>query len=312
MAGIAVPLSLVLAILFRIEHISVVNLHLMRFLLECAVPIGGVAAYCHWAKYSRLRDGCLIVLWACIFFNLLQLPQYAAARTGLTLRDALFMHLDGALRIDGAAVVAFVHRHPVFEAFSIRSYGLMPYLVFAAILIPAATGKLSRSKEFLLATTIASIAGSCALAILPAAGPWVGYHFHPYWNQAWYIHELNALRSAAPFAANPDYTCGLITFPSFHIALATLSVFALWPFRWVRPVALFVAMLIAVATVTTGWHYICDGIAGLLLALASISAAKKLINALAGASRAFCGTQSIGWQAARSARRLYTASRWLE
>jgi len=277
-AGIAVLLSVILAVLFRLEHISVINLHPVLFALQCAVPLGGIAAYCHWAKHVKLRDGCWLVFWGCLFVNLLELPQYAAARIGLPLHDAALVRLDHIIGIDGGEIISWVQRHPGFEAFSIWSYGLMPLMVFASVLIPAMFGQLRRAKEYLLATILASVLAAFVLALFPVIGPWAGFHFHPYWNQAWYGRELSILRAPGPFTANPDYTCGLITFPSFHIALAVLGVFALWPFRWLRIPALIVAALIAVATVTTGWHYASDGLGGILVARLGIVLARKITS----------------------------------
>jgi membrane-associated phospholipid phosphatase len=278
MAGIAISLSVILAVLFRLEHISVVNLHPISFTFECAVPAAAIAIYCHWAGHAKLRDGCWMVLWASVFFRLLQLPQYAAARSGLPLQDAALVHMDRLIGIDGGAIISFVQRHPGFEAFSISSYGLMPWMVFAAVLIPPMFGQLRRAKEYLLATIMASALAAFILALNPVVGPWAGFDFHPYWNQAWYTHELNSLRSVDPFTANPDYTCGLITFPSFHVALAVLGVFALWPFRWLRILALVVAALIAIATVTTGWHYASDGIGGIAIAAIGIALARRFVD----------------------------------
>jgi len=278
MAGIAIALSLTLAALFRLESISVINLHLLRFALQCGVPIMAVASYCHWAGYGKLRDGSLLVSWSALFVNLLLLPSYAAARTGFPFQDALLARADGLMRINVGSVAAWVHLHPTFERLSIWSYSLMPGMVFAAIFIPAMGGYLRRAKEFLLATIVAALLASCVLAVSPAIGPWAGFHFTPYSNQAWYVRELQTLRAPRLFTANPDYTCGLITFPSFHVALAALGLFALWPFRWLRPIALAVAVLIAIATVTTGWHYASDGIAGILVAALGIVSAKVLLR----------------------------------
>lgn len=219
-----------------------------------------------------------MILWDCVFLNLLQLPQYAAARYGFPFRDTALAEIDQFFGINGGQIVSFVHQHPGLEAFVIRSYGLMPWMVFAAVLIPAISGKLARAKEFLLATIIATLVASCILVFFPAVGPWVGFHFRPYWNQAYYVHELDALRSPGPFVANPDYTCGLITFPSFHVSLAVLGAFALWPFRWLRPFSLAFAALIAVATVTTGWHYASDGIGGILVAWIGIAVARWITS----------------------------------
>jgi membrane-associated phospholipid phosphatase len=273
MAGIAIALSVVLALLFRLEHISVINLHPVLFALQCAVPIAAIAAYCHWAGHAKLRDGCWMVLWGSVFVRLLPLPQYAAARSGFPLHDAALVRMDRVMGINGGVIISWVHHHPAFEAFSIWSYSLMPLMVFAAILIPAMFGQLRRAKEYLLATIMASALAALVLALFPVVGPWAGFHFPPYWNQAWYTHELTALRSSGVFTANPDYTCGLITFPSFHVALAVLGVFALWPFLWLRIPALLVAVLIAIATVTTGWHYASDGIGGIIIAAIGIVAA---------------------------------------
>jgi hypothetical protein len=277
MAGIAIALSCILALLFRLEHISIVNLHPVGFALQCAIPAAAIAAYCHWAGYAKLRDGCWMVLWSAVFFRLLQLPQYAAARSGFPLQDAALVRMDRFISIDGGIIISFVHRHPGFEACSIWSYGMMPWMVFAAVLIPPMFGQLQRAKEYLLATIVAAILASSILALYPAIAPWAGFHFQPYWNQVWYTHELTALRSPGLFTANPDYTCGLITFPSFHVALVVLGVFALWPFRWLRVPALLVAALITVATVTTGWHYASDGIGGILIAALGIVLAKPIV-----------------------------------
>lgn len=273
MGGIVTCLACSLAFLFRLQHISVINLHPVSFTLQCAIPILAVVAYCHWAGNQKLRDGCAIVLWMLVFHNLLQLPQYAAARLGMPLQDALLVRADRLLGIDGAAIVQWIHQHPAYEQFSMLSYSLMPWLVFAAVLITPLAGQVKRAKQFLLAVILSALIGACISALLPAIGPWAGYHFQPYANQAWETREIASLRSAGIFTANPDYTCGLITFPSFHVTLATLSVFALWPFRWLRFPALLAAVLIAAATVATGWHYASDVIAGAALALVAIAIA---------------------------------------
>jgi membrane-associated phospholipid phosphatase len=278
MAEIAIALALILSVLFRLQHISIINLHSIAFTFECAIPAAAVAAYCHWAGHAKLRDGCWMVLWDSAFFRLIQLPQYAAARSSLRLEDGALVWADRLMGIDGGIIISWVHRHPAFEAFSIWSYGLMPFMVFTSVLIPAMFGQLRRAKDYLLATITASLLASCILAILPAVGPWAGFNFHPYWNQGWYSLELTSLRAPGVFTANPDYTCGLITFPSFHVALAVLGVFALWPFRWLRIPALIVALLIGIATVTTGWHYATDGIGGMLVAWLGILVARKIVS----------------------------------
>jgi membrane-associated phospholipid phosphatase len=152
----------------------------------------------------------------------------------------------------------------------------MPWLLFAAVLIPPMARQVERARHFLLAVVISAVLGSCIAALLPAVGPWAGYHFEPYWPQAWEAREIASLRGPGIFTANPDYKSGLITFPSFHVALAILSVFALYPFRWLRYVALLAAVLIAVATVSTGWHYASDVIGGAAISAIGIAIAGRI------------------------------------
>src|SRR5579863_2018243 len=42
--------------------------------------LGLAAAYCRWAKFDRLFQSCLLVLWSCVLSALLIFPMYLAAR----------------------------------------------------------------------------------------------------------------------------------------------------------------------------------------------------------------------------------------
>jgi membrane-associated phospholipid phosphatase len=58
----------------------------------------------------------------------------------------------------------------------------------------------------------------------------------------------------------------IICFPSFHAIWAIFCAAALWGFRLLRlPVALLSGMIV-VSTVTTGWHYVSDVVAGVAVA----------------------------------------------
>ena len=54
---------------------------------------------------------------------------------------------------------------------------------------------------------------------------------------------------------------GIVTFPSFHAASAMLYAWALWPLRWMRPIALLVNGTMLAATPLNGGHYFIDVIA---------------------------------------------------
>jgi membrane-associated phospholipid phosphatase len=62
---------------------------------------------------------------------------------------------------------------------------------------------------------------------------------------------------------------GLITMPSFHAVLATLILLGCWPFRWLRWPAVAYSLVMLVATITAGGHYLVDVLAGIVVALGS-------------------------------------------
>ena len=89
-------------------------------------------------------------------------------------------------------------------------------------------------------------------------GPWGANHFQPYPVQELYVDHLHALRAPGRFVMNPVYDTGLITFPSFHVALSIMATRALWWVRWMRPITAITCVLIAFSTMATGWHYASD------------------------------------------------------
>jgi membrane-associated phospholipid phosphatase len=63
---------------------------------------------------------------------------------------------------------------------------------------------------------------------------------------------------------------GIVSFPSFHVIWAVLCARALWGFRYLRiPVTVLSGMII-LSTLTTGWRYLSDVIAGAIVAGVSI------------------------------------------
>lgn len=67
---------------------------------------------------------------------------------------------------------------------------------------------------------------------------------------------------------------GVVSFPSFHAASAVLYLWALWPVRVIGIVAAAMNVLMIASTPVIGAHYVIDVIAGVLLAVICIAAAK--------------------------------------
>ena len=64
---------------------------------------------------------------------------------------------------------------------------------------------------------------------------------------------------------------GIVTFPSFHAALAVVFPFAVRRVRWALTIMVPLNALMLLSTPTVGGHYLADTVAGVLLALISIA-----------------------------------------
>ncbi|WP_165405695.1 phosphatase PAP2 family protein [Bradyrhizobium genosp. SA-3] len=68
----------------------------------------------------------------------------------------------------------------------------------------------------------------------------------------------------------------LLTFPSFHAVSAVLYMWVLWPIRWVRGIGVLWNGVMLAATPIGGGHYFVDVFAGVVVAIASIWAIKRI------------------------------------
>jgi hypothetical protein len=224
---------------------------------------------------SRWSDAGLTFFWACFFNVILFYPVAVAARIGArnSLQDSRLIQIDHFLRINVLTVQAWAATDWLGLVVN-KSYPVLFPLMKISVLLPVLTGRLKYAQEFLTSNLIAFALGLPLFALFPAIGPWYGFHLEPRADEAACQTALLLLRSPGPLVFSPP--AGVICFPSFHVVWAILCVRALWGFRWLRlPVAVFSGMIIF-STLTTGVHYFCDVLAGVMVAAISILVPKWL------------------------------------
>ena len=239
-----------------------------------------------WEKgWEYLPDALLTVLWSALLYCVLNFPVTIAARLGAAtpLQDSHFMQLDSLLGIHVPSIMAWSDAHGL-RSFSDKCYYALIPSLWAAVFLPTLAGKARDTQRFLTANLIAFAIGLPIFALLPAIGPWYGYHL----PMGRYEAECQALifqiRQPGPFTYHPP--AGIICFPSFHVIWAILCARSLWGFRFLRiPVSILSLMIIA-STLTTGVHYFCDVLAGIVLATIAIIAANKIALRTLGATGA--------------------------
>ena len=94
------------------------------------------------------------------------------------------------------------------------------------------------------------------------------------------VRDLGPVRDGTLRHLDLFALAGIVTFPSFHAASAVLYLWALWPVRWMRPIALVANAAMLASTPVDGGHYFVDLIAGIALAGAAILAARWLCRCI--------------------------------
>lgn len=223
------------------------------------------AAMLHERKKFERRDAVLMLPWTLLIALLIVQAAPTTATLAFPLRDAAWRHFDEHLGINIPAIMAFSRNHPRVDAALAYSYAFALHpLILCAILIPVVLGHREAAQRFVLANAFSFVLALPLMICLPAVGPWVGWDFAPNALQQSCETTIFALRHGSLIIK--DAFGGIVCLPSFHVFWAVISAYALTGIRFLRYPSMLAAALITASTMTTGWHYGVDVIAGLLMA----------------------------------------------
>ena len=238
------------------------------------IPFAAIAWYCHWAQHDRVRDVILAIAWA-VALTLLSGPLVEiAARSRLPLADRSLARID---LIQTAAVVNWFRRSSLLTFLSAVAYWVLLPLLVAAIVLPPLCSYRKAMQRFIVSGTVASLVTALIFAIWPAIGPWTVEGYQASQEQELTSTALLMLRAHHSDHSRPP-TDAFVSFPSFHTILAILAAIALWDVRKARWVGLALCIAVCIATVTTGWHYTVDVLAGIAVALTCYRASAWLVR----------------------------------
>ncbi len=223
-------------------------------------------AYWHQKGNFERRDAVLVLYWTVLFKVALSCPIAVAARSRLPLMDSFFHFIDQSCGVSVPALIAWAHSSKWLDALSSATYfSLIPLLVLA-IVVPPLAGKRLAAQRFLLANAIAFAIGIPLFALFPVKGPWFGWHYGATATQAYVTQVRLAFRHNGSFQLTPHSDLGIISFPSFHVFWAIVSAWVLGQFRWLKVPLAVLAFMICISTMTTGYHYFADVLAGAVIA----------------------------------------------
>jgi membrane-associated phospholipid phosphatase len=253
-----------------IALLPVAQLRISIFLVTLPAPllIGAFAVWSQVVSCPRLRDAFLLCFWALLITVCIGSLVWAAARTPIALVDLRLAHFDHSIGLETDMAVQAALFHPRVAKILAAIYSWMIPFSLAALIISVFEGKREPAQRLVIAYAVAALTTIVVFALYPAAGPWTIYPFKASADQLLVQSTLAMLKTSGPLRQNIAH-CGLVAFPSFHVAQCILTAIALWHSRWLRFPAAVLAMLMCISTVTTGWHYVIDVIGGATVAIFS-------------------------------------------
>jgi hypothetical protein len=210
------------------------------------------------------------------------LLSYALAARGGALWDVDFAAWDAALGLDWPAIRAALDTSIVATwLLTIAYHSLIPQMVLVILLLSAAG-----LHEQLRITVLAAVLAGFATILFSGPMPAMGNIF----DASAYRHLLPSvatlhadiivgLRDGSLRTIDLRQMMGIVTFPSYHAALALIFIAAFRHLPRFRKAGATLAGLTIFATPVSGGHYGVDVLAGLALALISLAAARALAPA---------------------------------
>lgn len=255
--------------------------------LAAAALIACSAFYQRVRPNERLSTSCIVLLQALLFSAIGSILSYTLARGGGPFWDSTLYSWDQALGIDWLGYVRYIDGHGWLVGPLRLAYGsLIPQIVLVIVAL-GFCGKLNQLRTFVLAAITSGIVAILASPLVPAVSNYVHLRltradFQNVDPWAGYVHlqDLVALRSGQMGALNLPEMQGIITFPSYHASLATLTFWAFWSsgVSWLRWIGGTIALMTIAATPVDGGHYFVDVFAGIAIAVAALLAAQRLVR----------------------------------
>ncbi len=215
------------------------------------------------------------------------LATAAIAPLGGAYVDPLLEKMDSILVpfISWPELVRWLARHPdLFRAMN-YVYTSINYQGPALFLLMVGLGWVRQVKVLIAAGAISGIIGLSIFALMPAQGAYIHYGIAQADVPPLMVPlpfefpvVLEALRSGTIEKLSMEAVSGLISFPSFHAAGATMLAMGWMQFRYLRVPMVALNVGIALTAIPIGSHYFSDILAGVLLGCFSMRLARHLIE----------------------------------
>ena len=210
----------------------------------------------------------------------LSMLSYAMTSLGAAfpLQDHLFASIDGFFQLDWLATVAFLNGSSLLIKVLHASYHYTIFGMIYALVFLNVVRRPERVLEFFWGVVLTCLIVGVVAALLPAVGA------YPYYGPAqdarsaiaadagvWHLGDFEALRNRTFVQFELHKAEGLVTFPSFHTAMALLIPLAMRGYGSVTVAAWVFALVVVLSTIPIGGHHFVDVAAGAALTFLTLA-----------------------------------------
>jgi membrane-associated phospholipid phosphatase len=217
-----------------------------------------------------------------IAYSLVMAPlSYFVTAFNWPLNDATLARIDQTLGFDWLALQRITAANAWLSWAGSWIYATSGLHMVLAWVVLGVAGQTARLSQFFSALAVSTAVVLLICGVVPAAGAYAFYgitdgqlgHLKGTGAGVWHLEHFYALRDGTLRYIDLQKTEGLVTFPSYHTAIAVLSGWSLWRVRWLGlPSACYSAVVI-LTTLPIGGHHLIDLIAGAAITAASIALA---------------------------------------
>ncbi len=243
-----------------------------------ALLVGIGLFYTHIRRRPVFAAMCFAILQFLLFSAIGCLFSYLVAQEGGPLQDDMLARWDAALGFDWIGYVRWVDSQPwLVPVYKLAYASLVPQIALL-IIVQGFANRLPLMRQTLFAAMLCGTICIILSSLVPAVSNFVHLgltakdfaHVDPY---AGYLHlaHFTALRDGSLTSlALPDMQ-GIITFPSYHAGLASVTAWSFYRTPGLRIPGVILSLLTIAATPVDGGHYLVDVIAGIIIAVFSIT-----------------------------------------
>ena len=235
----------------------------------------GLLALALWYYHRRGVTNFVVCLQSTLlllaFSTSFTVLMYAAATLEQPLVDADLVRCDAALGVHLPTIVAWSDRHPQITGCLQWAYNSLLYQTPVVLLLIGLAGSQRNLEAFVLQFMIAAWITILIFMWAPALGPFSSYGYPTNAAQDRYLAHLESLRDGSRTVVSWRNAEGLITIPSFHTTWAILLALAFRDWKWLLPAAIVLNTCVVISTLTSGWHYATDVLAGGAVAAVSVA-----------------------------------------